>query len=154
MNTFDWVTQLLYVSSAVCFVLGLHLMNSPASARRGNQVSTAGMALAIATTFALVVHAGTITATGWAVMIAGTLVGALLIGVTAHNAVGYVLAFVAAAFAAMNVVGGYVVTGRMLKMFRRTRTPVPAADTPAAVNGRSNGGRARSRPPRRRTGAG
>src|SRR6516225_5871423 len=76
MNTFDWVTQLLYVSSAVCFVLGLHLMNSPASARRGNQVSTAGMALAIATTFALVVHAGTVTATGWAVMIAGTLVGA------------------------------------------------------------------------------
>ena len=52
MNTFDWVTQLLYVSSAVCFVLGLHLMNSPASARRGNQVSTAGMALAIATSAA------------------------------------------------------------------------------------------------------
>ena len=76
MNTFDWVTQLLYVAAAVCFVLGLHLMNSPASARRGNQVSTAGMALAIATTFALVVHAGTVTATGWAVMIAGSLVGA------------------------------------------------------------------------------
>src|SRR6516162_8264549 len=76
MNTFDWVTQLLYVASAVCFVLGLHLMNSPASARRGNQVSTAGMALAIATTFALVVHAGTVTTTGWIVMIAGVLVGA------------------------------------------------------------------------------
>jgi hypothetical protein len=26
----------------------------------------------------------------------------------------------------MNVVGGYVVTGRMLKMFRRRPTPVPA----------------------------
>jgi NAD(P) transhydrogenase subunit beta len=75
MNTFDWVTQLLYVAAAVCFVLGLHLMNSPASARRGNQVSTAGMALAIATTFALVVHAGTVTTTGWIVMIAGVLVG-------------------------------------------------------------------------------
>ena len=47
------------------------------------------------------------------------LVGALLIGVTAHNAVGYVIAFIAAFFAAANVVGGYVVTGRMLKMFRR-----------------------------------
>ena len=32
--------------------------------------------------------------------------------------VGYVLLFVAAAFAAMNVVGGYVVTDRMLEMFR------------------------------------
>ena len=55
------------------------------------------------------------------------LAGALLIGVTAHNAVGYVLAFVAAFFAAANVVGGYAVTGRMLKMFRRRATPPPAA---------------------------
>jgi len=39
------------------------------------------------------------------------LAGALLIGVTAHNPVGYVLAFIAAVFAAANVVGGYVVTG-------------------------------------------
>src|SRR6201996_3279199 len=47
------------------------------------------------------------------------LAGALLIGVTAHNVVGYILAFVAAVFASANVVGGYVVTERMLKMFRR-----------------------------------
>jgi H+-translocating NAD(P) transhydrogenase subunit alpha len=52
------------------------------------------------------------------------LVGALLIGLTAHNAVGYILAFVAAVFAGANVVGGYVVTGRMLKMFRR-KAPAP-----------------------------
>jgi H+-translocating NAD(P) transhydrogenase subunit beta len=75
MSAWDWVTQLLYVAAATCFVLGLHLMNSPATARRGNQVSMAGMALAIGTTFALVIHAGTVTATGWAVMIAGVLVG-------------------------------------------------------------------------------
>jgi proton-translocating NAD(P)+ transhydrogenase subunit alpha len=61
------------------------------------------------------------------------LVGALLIGVTAHNAVGYVLAFIAAFFAAANVVGGYAVTGRMLKMFRRRAQP-PAAP-PAAPAG-------------------
>ena len=47
------------------------------------------------------------------------LMGALLIGVTAHNAVGYILAFIASVFAAANVVGGYVVTERMLKMFRQ-----------------------------------
>jgi NAD(P) transhydrogenase subunit alpha len=47
------------------------------------------------------------------------LVGAMLIGLTAHNVVGYILAFVAAVFAGANVVGGYVVTGRMLKMFRK-----------------------------------
>jgi NAD(P) transhydrogenase subunit alpha len=55
------------------------------------------------------------------------LVGAMLIGVTAHTAVGYVLAFVASFFAAANVVGGYAVTGRMLKMFRRKAQPAPPA---------------------------
>ena len=73
------------------------------------------------------------------------LVGALLIGVTAHTVVGYILAFVAAVFASANVVGGYVVTERMLKMFRR-RAPeaLPEASqaalaagqaAPAALNG-------------------
>jgi NAD(P) transhydrogenase subunit alpha len=61
------------------------------------------------------------------------LAGAMLIAVTANNAVGYVIAFVAAAFAAANVVGGYVVTGRMLKMFkRRPATPPPGAGQAAA----------------------
>jgi NAD(P) transhydrogenase subunit beta len=76
MTTFDWVVQLIYVLSASCFVLGLHMMNNPATARRGNQTSTTGMAIAIATTLAIVVHDGGISATGWAVMIAGAAVGA------------------------------------------------------------------------------
>ena len=63
------------------------------------------------------------------------LAGALLIGITAHTAVGYVLAFVAAFFAAANVVGGYVVTGRMLKMFRRKAVPPPAGGGTASANG-------------------
>jgi NAD(P) transhydrogenase subunit alpha len=46
------------------------------------------------------------------------LVGAMLISAAADNVVGYVLAFVAACFAAMNVAGGYAVTERMLQMFR------------------------------------
>ena len=75
MNAFDWIIQLVYVAAATCFVLGLHLMNSPASARRGNQVSTAGMTAAVLATLALIIHAGTISATGWLVMIAGALLG-------------------------------------------------------------------------------
>ena len=51
MSAFDWITQLLYVAAAVCFVLGLHLMNTPATARRGNQLSTGGMVAAIAATY-------------------------------------------------------------------------------------------------------
>ena len=61
------------------------------------------------------------------------LVGAMLIAASANNALGYVLAFIAAAFAAMNVVGGYVVTGRMLKMFRRR--PAAPAPLPAGQPG-------------------
>jgi NAD(P) transhydrogenase subunit beta len=75
VSAFSWITQLLYVLAASCFVLGLHLMNNPATARRGNQVSTAGMAAAIAVTLAIIIHAGVISATGWAVMIGGALVG-------------------------------------------------------------------------------
>jgi len=75
MSTFDWVIQLVYVVAASCFVLGLHLMNTPATARRGNQVSTGGMVAAIAATLAIVIHGGLITGTGWIVMIAGVLVG-------------------------------------------------------------------------------
>ena len=45
-------------------------------------------------------------------------VGAMLIAATADNWAGYLIAFVAMAFATMNVVGGYVVTDRMLGMFR------------------------------------
>jgi NAD(P) transhydrogenase subunit alpha len=67
------------------------------------------------------------------------LAGALLIGVTSHSVVGYVLAFIASFFAAANVVGGYVVTGRMLKMFRRKITPAATAPATAAAAAASNG---------------
>jgi NAD(P) transhydrogenase subunit beta len=75
MSAFDWIIQLIYVAAAVCFVLGLHLMNTPATARRGNQVSTAGMVAAVAAVFAFIIHAGQISVTGWIVMLAGGLIG-------------------------------------------------------------------------------
>ena len=55
------------------------------------------------------------------------LVGAMLIAREVDDPLGWLLAFVAVAFATMNVVGGYVVTDRMLQMFRKK----PAAPTPA-----------------------
>jgi H+-translocating NAD(P) transhydrogenase subunit beta len=74
-GTFNTVIQLIYLAAASCFVLGLHLMNNPATARRGNQASVAGMAAAIAATGALIIHAGVIDAAGWIVIAAGVLVG-------------------------------------------------------------------------------
>jgi NAD(P) transhydrogenase subunit beta len=67
--------ELVYLAAATCFVLGLHLMNSPATARRGNQLSAAGMTAAIVATFALLADSGTIRPMGWAVLLAGGIVG-------------------------------------------------------------------------------
>ena len=43
----------------------------------------------------------------------------MLIAAAADNSLSYGLAFVAMVFGAANVVGGYVVTDRMLQMFRK-----------------------------------
>ena len=75
MSGFIGNIQLVYVLAAACFVIGLHLMNSPATARRGNQVSMAGMVIAGVATLVLMIHYGTVTTTGWIVLIAGALIG-------------------------------------------------------------------------------
>jgi H+-translocating NAD(P) transhydrogenase subunit alpha len=55
------------------------------------------------------------------------LVGAMIVAVGADNPLSYLLCFLAVAFATLNVVGGYVVTDRMLQMFRR-KPATPKAD--------------------------
>jgi NAD(P) transhydrogenase subunit alpha len=61
------------------------------------------------------------------------LVGAMFIAATANDPASQLLAFVAVVFGAMNVVGGYVVTDRMLQMFRRRPTPGKAATAEGAA---------------------
>ncbi len=64
------------------------------------------------------------------------LVGAMFIASEADNPVSYLLAFVAMVFGAMNVVGGYVVTDRMLQMFRKKPVaPKPSADGAPGASG-------------------
>jgi H+-translocating NAD(P) transhydrogenase subunit alpha len=53
------------------------------------------------------------------------LVGVVVLAAFVSGPLGYVLMFLAAAFGAANVVGGYVVTDRMLQMFRKRPTPSP-----------------------------
>jgi len=55
------------------------------------------------------------------------LVGSMFIAVEATEPVSQLLSLIAVAFATMNVVGGYVVTDRMLQMFRKK----PVARKPA-----------------------
>jgi NAD(P) transhydrogenase subunit alpha len=47
------------------------------------------------------------------------LVGALTVAATAHDALGYVISIAAVLLGTLNVVGGWVVTDRMLEMFKR-----------------------------------
>ena len=63
------------------------------------------------------------------------LVGAMLIAAGATEPISQILSLVAVAFATMNVVGGYVVTDRMLQMFRKK--VVPPAPKPASDDAES-----------------
>jgi H+-translocating NAD(P) transhydrogenase subunit alpha len=56
-------------------------------------------------------------------------VGVVILASFVDSPLGYVLTFIAAAFAAANVVGGYVVTDRMLQMFRKRPTPARVEDS-------------------------
>jgi NAD(P) transhydrogenase subunit beta len=103
VSVFDTVVHLLYLAAAVCFVLGLHEMNSPATAQRGNRLSAAGMTLAVATTAVVIVHDGTITATGWAVLLAG---GALGAGVGLYAARSVQMTAMPQLVSVFNAVGG------------------------------------------------
>ena len=58
------------------------------------------------------------------------LVGSMFIAVEATDLASQVLSLIAVAFATMNVVGGYVVTDRMLQMFKRKPT-APKPTEPA-----------------------
>ena len=53
------------------------------------------------------------------------IVGAMLVAGTAADTVTKVIGFVAVVLASANVVGGFVVTDRMLEMFKKREPPKP-----------------------------
>jgi NAD(P) transhydrogenase subunit beta len=77
VNTVESIVRLSYVAAAACFVLGLHEMNSPATARRGNLLSAAGMGGAVLATVVLLATGGGIRPMAWVVLVAGALAGAV-----------------------------------------------------------------------------
>jgi len=56
------------------------------------------------------------------------IVGAMLVAGTATDSFTKVIGFFAVILASANVVGGFVVTDRMLEMFKKREPPKPAAD--------------------------
>ncbi len=69
------------------------------------------------------------------------LLGAILVTGATDNALGLTVGLIAIVLAAVNMVGGFVVTDRMLQMFVRKK-PKPAAPTGAAGSAGPDGGAA------------
>jgi NAD(P) transhydrogenase subunit beta len=67
-----WLNQILYLISAVLFIIGIKRLGSPATARQGNMISGVGMLIAILVT--LVDHA----IVSYGVIVAGMVVGTAL----------------------------------------------------------------------------
>ncbi|CAN5841827.1 NAD(P)(+) transhydrogenase (Re/Si-specific) subunit beta [soil metagenome] len=64
-----FLVELSYLAAAVCFILGLKLLGSPATARQGNRLSGLGMLVAV-----------TVTLFNQAILSYGTIVGGMLFG--------------------------------------------------------------------------
>jgi NAD(P) transhydrogenase subunit beta len=76
MNTTDlgYLVQLAFIVGAALFVVGLHLMNSPATARLGNRLSATGMIIAVVAELVFVTQGHTGIG-NWLIIIGGLALG-------------------------------------------------------------------------------
>ncbi len=65
------------------------------------------------------------------------LVGSIIVLGSAHTGAEEALGFIAVILATLNVVGGFVVTDRMLHMFRPRQSEPPAETRPEGEDGRA-----------------
>ncbi|MFC6206313.1 MULTISPECIES: NAD(P)(+) transhydrogenase (Re/Si-specific) subunit beta [Levilactobacillus] len=75
MSILQTCSSLVYLVSAVCYVMGVHLMRSPKTARQGNGLSAIGMLMAVVTIVINVLIEGKITTMGWGVLLVGGILG-------------------------------------------------------------------------------
>ncbi|KFI92332.1 NAD(P) transhydrogenase beta subunit [Bifidobacterium saguini DSM 23967] len=77
VGTIDIVAWFVYLFSAVMFVVGLHFMNSPKTARKGNQISAFGMVVAALMAFVVLFAKGFVNIVAVVVLVVGILIGAV-----------------------------------------------------------------------------
>jgi NAD(P) transhydrogenase subunit beta len=77
MTIFQFFVGVIYLAASTLFVVGLHMMRAPSTARRGNLISAGGMVIAVVTTivFAIVSSGGNLI--GWGALIVGVALGAV-----------------------------------------------------------------------------
>ncbi len=75
----EWIYTFVYLAwlaGAACFVLGLHQMNSPATARNGNRLSASGMTVAVGATLVwLIAQPRGLSPAAWGVIVVGFAIG-------------------------------------------------------------------------------
>jgi NAD(P) transhydrogenase subunit beta len=102
-----WIYTIVYLAwlaGAACFVLGLHQMNSPATARDGNRLSATGMTIAVvATLIYLATGERGLSVTAWAVIIVGFAIGG---GAGLYTARGVKMTAMPQLVSLFNAVGG------------------------------------------------
>ena len=76
MNPTDlgYLVQFAFLIGALLFAMGLHLMNSPASARNGNRLSAIGMTIAVISELVFVANSSPGIG-NWAIIVGGLAVG-------------------------------------------------------------------------------
>ena len=77
MTTLTFVIGIIYLIAATLFVLGLHQMRAPSTARRGNLTSALGMAIAIIATVVVALLGSGGSWWGWIALIFGGAIGAV-----------------------------------------------------------------------------
>ena len=77
VGAIDVVAWFAYLFSAVLFVVGLHFMNSPKTARKGNQISAFGMVVAVLMAFIVLFAKGFVNIVAVVVLVVGILIGAV-----------------------------------------------------------------------------
>ena len=117
------LTAIFYLISRILFILALRGLSSPDTSRQGNYFGIAGMLIAIIVTFLSIGNLSTSLVFVIIFLLIGGAVGAFIafrIPMTAmpelvagfHSLVG---------LAAVNIFGGFLVTQRMLQMYKKKK---------------------------------
>ena len=130
------LAAVLYLVSGVLFILALRGLSSPTTSQAGNRNGMIGMAIAVGTALATLWTEGKLDPLTLGLILGGVAIGGTVGAVIArrvamtsmpqlvaafHSLVGMAacLVAVAAAFAAVNIFGGFLVTQRMLAMYKK-----------------------------------
>ena len=112
--------QIAYIGASAAFILGLRGLTKPDTARRGMQLA-AFTGFQIITKVPPLLHTPLMAATN--AISAISLVASIVIAGAERPLYINIMGMVAVAAATINVVGGFVITDRMLKMFKKTEGP-------------------------------